>query len=264
MLRRLLLAAAAPLLLAGCVSSSDIDGLRAQLAEIQRQVLQLQMQAASKEEVANLQQDLKVQTDQLLKAEADRRADFGNLSSQIAALQGQLEDTNYRLSQLSQQIASTNQDLKAVRSATTPPGVPPAPGVTPVSDPETLYQTAYSDYLRGNYDLALLGFRQYLESFPDTDLADNASYWIGECYYRQQKFADAIAEYDKVLDRWPRSDKTASAQLKRGYAQIELGRKDDGVRQLQSVVRDFPNSDEANLARQRLQSLGVASGAPRQ
>lgn len=263
MLRRLLLAALAPLALAGCVSSSDIDGLRAQLAEVQRQVLQLQMQTSSKEEVANLQQNLKTQTDQLLQAEADRRADFGNLSSQISALQGQLEDTNYRLSQLSQQIASTNQDLKAVRSATSP-GVPTPPGVAPVSDPETLYQTAYSDYLRGNYDLALLGFRQYLESFPETDLADNASYWIGECYYRQQKYADAIAEYDKVLSQWPRSDKTASAQLKRGYAQIELGRKDEGVRQLQGVVRDFPNSDEANLARQRLQSLGVASGARRQ
>jgi len=263
MLRRLLLAALAAHALAGCVSSSDIEGLRAQLAEVQRQVLQLQMQTSSKEEVANLQQNLKTQTEQLLQAEADRRADFGNLSSQISALQGQLEDTNYRLSQLSQQIASTNQDLKAVRSATSP-GVPQPPGIAPVSDPETLYQTAYSDYLRGNYDLALLGFRQYLESFPETDLADNASYWIGECYYRQQKYADAIAEYDKVLSQWPRSDKTASAQLKRGYAQIELGRKDEGVRQLQGVVRDFPNSDEANLARQRLQSLGVASGARRQ
>jgi tol-pal system protein YbgF len=264
MRRRFLLVALAPLALAGCVSSTDIDGLRAQIAEVQRQVLQLQMQAASKEEVANLQKDLKEQTDQLLKAEADRRADSGNLSSQISALQGQLEDTNYRLSQLSQQIASTNQDLRAVRSATAPPEGQPAPGTAPVSDPETLYQTAYSDYLRGNYDLALLGFRQYLDSFPDTDLADNASYWIGECFYRQQKYAQAIAEYDKVLSRWPRSDKTASAQLKRGYAQIELGRKDEGIKQLQAVVRDFPTSDEANLARQRLQSLGVAPGGGRQ
>ncbi len=260
MRRALLLALVtiSPIGLAGCVSSSDIDGLHSQLAEIQRQVVQLQMQTSSKEEVATLQQNLKVQTDQLLKAEADRRADFGNLSSQIAQLQGQLEDTNYRLSQLSQQIASTNQDLKAVRSATAPSSA--AAGGAPVSDPETLYQTAYSDYLRGNYDLALLGFRQYLDSFPDTDLADNASYWIGECYYRQQKYSDAISEYDQVLTRWPRSDKTASAELKKGYAQIELGKKADGVQQLQKVIRDFPTSDEANLARQRLQSLGVASG----
>lgn len=258
--RFVLLLALAPL--AGCVTTSDIDGLRAQLAEIQRQVLQIQMQTSSKDEVAALQQALKAQADQVLRAEADRRADFGSLASQISQLQGQLDDTNYRLSQVSQQIASTNQDLKAVRSATAPTDAThPAAGA--VSDPETLYQTAYSDYLRGNYDLALLGFGQYLESFPDTDLADNASYWIGECHYRQQKFAEAIAEYDRVLTRWPRSDKTASALLKKGYAQIELGRRDQGVEQLQKVVRDFPTSDEANLARQRLQSLGLAPAGQR-
>jgi len=128
-----------------------------------------------------------------------------------------------------------------------------------VADPETLYQTAYSDYLRGNYDLALLGFRQYMDSFPDTDLADNASYWIGECFYRQQKFAEAIVEYDKVLERFPRSDKTASALLKKGYAQIELGQRKDGITQLERVIKNFPSSDEANLARQRLQGLGVDS-----
>lgn len=263
-LRRLLALALAPLGAAGCVSSSDIDQLRAQIAEVQRQVLQIQMQTSSKEEVAELQQALRQQTDQLLKAEADMRADLGNLSSQISELQGQLEDTNYRLSQLSQQIAATSQDLKAARSAgpSGTPGAGPAASV-PSADPESLYQTSYSDYLRGNYDLALLGFRQYLEAFPDTDLADNASYWIGECYYRQQKYTEAIHEYDQVLTRWPRSDKTASALLKKGYAQIELGQRAEGIAQLQRVVSSFPNSDEANLARQRLQSLGVANSAPR-
>lgn len=250
---------------AGCVSSTDIDNLRGQLSELQRQVSYLQLQGSSKQEVAELQATIQQQTDRLLKTEADMRVDLGNLSGQLGQLQGQLEDTNYRIAQLSQQIAAASQDLKAVRTATAPtdaaalPGAGVSAAVDSAADPETLYQSAYSDYLRGAYDLALLGFRQYLDSYPETDLADNAVYWTGECYYRQQRYREAIAEYDRVLRDWPRSDKTASAMLKRGYAQIESGSRTEGVAALQQVIRTFPNSDETNLARQKLQSIGVDS-----
>lgn len=260
----ILLLTAAGLVAGGCVSSTDIDALGSRIGDVQRQVADLQQQGSSKQEIANLEASIRKQTDTLLKAEADLRLDVGNLSSQIAELQAKLEDTNYRLSQLSQQIAATNQDLKAVRSATSPAAPGAVDGVSPTAaDPETLYQTSYSDYLRGNYDLSTMGFRQYLESFPDTDLADNATYWIGECFYRQQKFAEAIAEYDKVLKQFARSDKTASALLKKGFALLETGQKKDGIAQLQSVVRTFPSSDEANLAKQRLQTLGVEAGGRR-
>jgi len=249
--------------LTGCVSSTDIETLRGQLSELQRQVSYLQLQGSSKQEVAELQATIQQQTERLLRAEADMRVDLGSLTGQIGQLQGQLEDTNYRLAQLSQQIAAASQDLKVVRSATAPPetalpGGQPG-GAVATTDPETLYQTAYSDYLRGAYDLALLGFRQYLENYPETDLADNAVYWIGECFYRQQRYREAIGEYDRVLQNWPRSDKTASAMLKKGYAQIESGNRRDGIAGLERVIQTFPNSDEANLARQKLQSLGVDS-----
>jgi tol-pal system protein YbgF len=250
---------AAALALGGCVSSTDIDALHDQISEVQRQAAQLQQQGSSKQEVAQLESTIQRQTEALLKAEADMRLDLNSLSAQIAQLQDKLEDTNYRLAQVSQQIAATNQDLKASRTVP----VPGAPGETPATataDPETLYQTSYRDYLRGNYDLAMLGFKQYLEAFPETDLADNAIYWIGECFYRQQKYGDAIAEYDRVLKQYPRSDKTASALLKKGFALLEQGQKKDGIAQLQSVVKSFPSSDEANLAKQRLQSLGVDPG----
>lgn len=254
---------AAGLAIGGCVSSTDIDALSDQIADVQRQAGQLQQQGSSKQEVAQLEATIQRQTDALLKAEADMRLDINSLSAQIAQLQDKLEDTNYRLAQVSQQIAATNQDLKASRTAPAVPGAPAdgsAPPATATSDPETLYQTSYSDYLRGNYDLAMLGFKQYLDAFPETDLTDNAIYWIGECFYRQQKFDEAITEYDRVLRQFPRSDKTASALLKKGFALLEQGQKKDGIAQLQNVVKSFPSSDEANLAKQRLQSLGVDPG----
>jgi len=255
---------AAGLAAGGCVSSTDIDALHDQIADVQRQAALLQQQGSSKQEVAQLEATIQRQTEALLKAEADMRLDINSLSAQIAQLQDKLEDTNYRLAQVSQQIAATNQDLKASRTAPVAPGAPgdaQPPAATATADPETLYQTSYSDYLRGNYDLAMLGFKQYLEAFPETDLADNAIYWIGECFYRQQKYVEAIGEYDRVLKQYPRSDKTASALLKKGFALLEQGQRKDGIAQLQNVARSFPASDEANLAKQRLQSLGVDPGA---
>lgn len=252
---------AAGLAIGGCVSSTDIDALHDQIAEVQRQATLLQQQGSSKQEVAQLEATIQRQTEALLKAEADMRLDINSLSAQIAQLQDKLEDTNYRLAQVSQQIAATNQDLKASRTTPAVPGDASATPTTATTDPETLYQTSYSDYLRGNYDLAMLGFKQYLEAFPETDLADNAIYWIGECFYRQQKYVEAIAEYDRVLKQFPRSDKTASALLKKGFSLLEQGQRKEGVAQLQSVAKSFPSSDEANLAKQRLQSLGVDPGA---
>lgn len=253
---------AASLAIGGCVSSTDIEAIHDQISDVQRQTALLQQQGSSKQEVAQLEATIQKQTEALLKAEADMRLDINSLSAQIAQLQDKLEDTNYRLAQVSQQIAATNQDLKASRSSAQGTGTPSddAAAQAATSDPETLYQTSYSDYLRGNYDLAMIGFNQYLEAFPETDLADNAIYWIGECFYRQQKYVEAIAQYDRVLKQFPRSDKTASALLKKGFALLEKGQRKDGIAQLQGVAKSFPSSDEANLAKQRLQSLGVDTG----
>ena len=185
----------------------------------------------------------------LLKTEADMQVKLQDLSGQIEELQAKLEDTNYRLSQLSQQIATTNQELKAsapsaaaragraVRPRRRPAAQSPPPAQPPRRacrrrwrhDPKSLYDAAYNDYLKGNYDLALREFQEYLANFPATDLSDNATYWIGESYYRQKRFRQAIEQFDAVLSRYPRSDKVPSALLKKGYAHLELGERPQGV-----------------------------------
>jgi tol-pal system protein YbgF len=248
---------AVTLLLGGCSSNEQLDTMQSQLSDIQKQVLQLQMQSSSKTEMAELQDAVSDHMRNLLKSEADMRVELQELSTLMEQLQARLEDTNYRLAQLSQQIAATNQELKTFRAAGGGIGGTRSEGALAPSDPETLYKTAYNDYLRGSYDLAILGFRQYLDNYPGTDLADNAAYWIGESYYRQGKFQQATQEFDGVLTRYPRSDKTASALLKKGFAHLELGQRERGIVQLQQVIRRFAGSDEANLAQQRLLSLGV-------
>jgi tol-pal system protein YbgF len=258
----------------GCVSSQDIEGLQTQLSDVQKQMLQLQKQAQeapSKQEVASLGTNVTQQMQGLLKTEADMQVKLQDLGWQIEALQAKLEDTNYRLSQLSQQIATTNQELKAFRSqAAAPPPAESAPAAAPPPpanggggagiDPKSLYDAAYNDYLKGNFDLGVREFQEYLTNFPNTDLSDNAAYWIGESFYRQRRFRQAIEQFDVVLTRYPKGDKVPSALLKKGYAYLELNERSQGVVQLQHVIRQYPTSDEANLARQRLREIGVDAG----
>ena len=181
----------------------------------------------------------------------------------IEQLEAKLEDTHFRLAQLSQQIAATNQELQAVRNAAEEARArtTAAPALVNPTDPRALYDTAYNDYLQGNYDLAVLGFHQYAETYRNTELADNATYWLGECFYRQGKFQQAIEKFDEVLTRFERSERTPSALLKKGYAYFELGQRAQGVLHLQNVIREYQETDEAHLASQRLQEMGVEPAA---
>lgn len=252
----------AALAAAGCVSSSDIESMQSQLSEIQRQVLLLQQQASSKQEVSQLESQIGEQLQVTQRTAADMQTALERLSGQIDQLEANLADTNFRLNDLSQQIAATNQELRAARGvgSAAAPDQPDSGPSSPPADPQALYQRAYEDYLRGNYDLAILGFRQYLESFPDTDLSDNASYWIGESLFSQGSFDAAIREFDRIAALYPRSDKLASALLKKGYSYLQMGEREQATVQLRSVIRTYPGSDEANLARQRLRDLGVDAG----
>lgn len=243
-----------------CASSTHFEDLKNQLSAVELQLLQLQKLSPAKTDLEALEASLDEKIQGLVKAQADLGVDLQALVTKIENLESKLEDTNFRLAQLAQQIAATNQELQEVRNVAklAQTRTPPPPQLSPdLADPQTLYDTAYADYGRGSYDLAILGFRQYLETFPDTELADNATYWIGECYYRQSKFQEAISQFDEVLTRYERSDRVPSALLKKGYAYLELGQRAQGVVQLQSVICEYAGTDEARLARQRLQELGI-------
>jgi tol-pal system protein YbgF len=248
---------------AGCVGTKDIEAIQSQNRDIQREIANAQQLASTKEEVARLESRIDAHTSALLKSEADVQIGLQRLSDQIEQLEANLADTTFRLNDLSQQISATNQELRAVRNslgagavgATADPGTAP----TVPEDPQQLYEAARADYVRGNYELAILGFGQYLEFFPDSELADNARYWIGECNFSQGNYAQAIREFERILNQYPRSDKLASALLKKGYAYLQMGRDQEGRIQLRSVINTYPGSDEAALAQQRLQSLDGGS-----
>ena len=102
-------------------------------------------------------------------------------------------------------------------------------------------------------------FQDYLKYYKDTDRASNAQFYIGECYYSQQNYKQAIDAYDSCIEKYPTGNKAAAAQLKKGFALISLDQKTAGIRELRSLVQRFPDTHEAELARERLKKLGVAT-----
>jgi tol-pal system protein YbgF len=141
-----------------------------------------------------------------------------------------------------------------------PPAVGTAPRVTPPQPPEPidytkLYDTAYEDYVRQSYSLARNGFEEYLRRFPDTDLADNAQYWIGECYYSEGRYEEAAEAFKQVITRYPTGNKVPRAMLKAGFALLQLGREDQAKAMFQQVIDAYPLSSEADQAKTKLKNL---------
>ena len=243
-----------------CSSGTELTRVNSQLTDIQVELLKLQKSSPNKDEVSAIETAVGTSMQTLLQANAELRLELRQLVSKVDQLEDKLESTNYRLAQLSQQIAAANQELQAVRSAAEAAqerASTSTPTVANPTDPRELYDAAYNDYLQGNYDLAILAFRRYIDGFPNTDLTDNATYWIGECYYSQGKFKKAIDLFDEVLATYGDSDRIPSTLLKKGYAYLELGQRGPGIVQLQSVSCEHAGTDEAHLALQRLAEMGI-------
>jgi len=124
-----------------------------------------------------------------------------------------------------------------------------------------LYSNGLRDIQSGKYDLARSEFQDYLKYYSKTDLASNAQFYIGEIYYRQKKYQEAISEYDKVINNYPKSFKLAPARLHRATAMIALGQKASGIRELREITKLFPGSEEDRYARAQLKELGAGAGA---
>lgn len=262
--------AAVLLLLPSCVSSSDMRRLEERVIDLQDEIQALKREAGSKEEVERLNTELAQRTQSILRSSAEVSAKVDALADRIDNTQGSVEQTNYRIDRLVQQITQNEREIAILRSAirggaagdVSLPSIQEEvvvgqPGVPPPDDPIQIYQSAYRDFQRGNYELAIEGFSEFIEANPDSDLADNAAYWIGESLYSQRKFREAIEQFDEVVSRYPRSDRIAAALLKKGLAYIELGQRAQGVVQLQYVVHEHPTTQEASLARERLRAMGI-------
>jgi len=242
-------------------ASKEIIQLQTQVQQLQDQMTQ--MKQSFDQQMGIIQHLIEQSTDNVNKVAGQvttlqtnlqkQQSDSGNhveqLSGQIQALNDSLDEVKARLNRVSKQLEdmqSAQQTLTAQQQqqAQAPP-------------PDVLYNNALRDYNAGKNDLAVQEFSDYVKFYPNTDLAGNSYFYLADIEFRQGNYQKAAKDYDQVLQNFPSGNKAPAAQLKKGFALIELGQKDDGVSELRHVIQRWPRSAEATQARDRLRKLGV-------
>ena len=118
-----------------------------------------------------------------------------------------------------------------------------------------IYRLGRERFTKNQFREAIGYFEQMARKFPESALADNAFYWIGESYYGLKNWQMAYDWFTKVLEEYPYGNKVPSATLKRGYAEEQLGRLDDAIASMEEVLNRFGDSDVADIAKRKLQLL---------
>jgi len=191
------------------------------------------------------------------------------LATQVQSLRDAVDEMAARLGRMAQQLSETQSVLQSVDARLAPPApaTPPTAGTTSGATPapqpppsaKALYDNALRDFTSGKYDLAWQQFSDYLKYYARSELAGNAQFYLGEIRYRQGDYRGAIDEYDKVLASFPASFKVAAAQFKKGYALLELNEREAAVQVLKTLIDKYPRTEEARLARERLERLGESA-----
>ncbi len=239
--------------------------------------------AVLKEEVTNLRanvRDCNESVPVLRKNQADTRAEIGALEDEIqqvkgitdglrkdissAAVRANLRDEEYndikqKLDNIIIKVSFIEDFLEISKEKNGAAGGPAGKSNKVVSknrlEKAKIYSTAYKLYEQGKYEKARAEFQRFLKKFPDTELSDNAQFWIGETYFYETKYEEALAEYEKVTKNFPEGDKAPDGLLKQGLTLLLLGEKVRARTIFQQVINSYPYTNQAIQARSKLINL---------
>jgi tol-pal system protein YbgF len=197
----------------------------------------------------------KAREDRARALEEGTRGVEGKLEARMKAIEDSLKSLEAKLDRM----ASKQGEMeKAAAPRETKEAKEPKETVEPKglsAGASDLYKDAYETFQRGNLDAARRKFEAFLKQYPNTELSDNAQFWIGETHYLQKDYEKAILEYEKAVAKYPEGDKISAALFKQGLAFLELGDKSTARNLLRRVVDRYPHSDQAEMARKRLETI---------
>lgn len=247
----------------------DIQALKKQLLQLQErwQLLSTEIQG-----LKNQLQEIQASIRTWQKEMAETKVNLKEIPLQYQILNDRLDQLSSQLDRLAEEwLTFKTSTLPSTSAGETKPGITsvteakkgepeqkPAKEAPPIAagpSPQEIYNNAYSDYLKGNYELAIEGFKLYRDQFAESPLADNALYWIGECYFSLKKYEDAIAAFNEVILYYPKGDRVPAAYLKKGLCYLEMDQKEEALAVFKLLISRFPLEEEAKIAQQKIKEI---------
>ena len=247
--------------------------IMADIRMLQEQTVRLQLLMASLDEaLRQISAKMDTQADATRRAFADHRLVIDSVAGGVRIVREKLDDSNVRISSLSQEVEAlrvaippmpptftqmltdpeTGLPIEIPLSSAVPSNRPVAnPGISP----QRMYDTAWADYTNGQWALAIQGFATYLTTFPRSEFADDAQFYIGQTHYADGAFREAVSAFEQVLLNYPDGDIVPEASYKRGLALDRLGETDRAQQAFELVVQNYPENTMATLAQQALDRL---------
>jgi tol-pal system protein YbgF len=238
-MRKVILAVAAAITVSAC---ADQDALRAKVDDLDAREARLEHIAANDVELSQ-------RVDQL---QTTQRELLGRLD--------ELEHTNQTLSKQQRDLYGDLNKRLAAAAGGAAAGAAVAEGEGPSSVEQAVYNQSFDALKAGSYSVAITGFKDFLSSYPQSQLADNAEYWLGEAYYVDKQYEPAAGAFRAVLKKWPDSRKAPDAMLKLAYTQYAQKQYPAARATLTEVTNKYPGTDQAKQAAQRLARMPASAG----
>jgi len=175
--------------------------------------------------------------------------------ARITHLENDLKELKAKMAMPSPENRASGETLESPKEAEQIKSEKGAAEVDGKTDPQQLYNRAYTDFKGKRYVDARQKFERFIKDYPKHSLVPNSYFWIGESYYSEKKYEDAILSYETVLKKYPTDEKAKSAMLKQAYSFIELGDKKTGKVILEQLIEKYPRSAEAHLAEKKIAEL---------
>jgi len=259
------LAALATVLGGGCATTPEEDSvLQAKLSDLDARITRLERANQSQVELAQHMEaeqaevrELRGQLDQvehdnaaLRKQQHDLYADLDARVKALSAARGAGGAAGAAAG------AGAGTGAAAGTTGTAADAAPVAAGAGEASSTEqAVYSQSFEALKAGSYSIAITGFKDFLRSYPQSSLAENAQYWLGEAYYVNHDYDSAAEAFRVVLKKWPGARKAPDALLKLGYTQVEQKQFSAARSTLAAVSQRYPGTEAAKLAAEKLRRI---------